>query len=205
MCLCVKEVQELLEAKEQECVRLRRELKELKNTVSLRQLLTQGKICSDWLQNNLKFEILKFNFGLPCAFRIKYLCPYLNHVFSFLVLPSAFSPETTPCPSRRKPATVTGLFECRKRDENKLIKNLITGEIDPCLTYSSLSAIVKIKKGPFNKLCKCELHEGNLNQVHSRNLEDKNCKYLCRAWLIDRVAHTIGRCWPVTDILISLP
>lgn len=45
--MCVKEVQELLEAKEQECVRLRRELKELKNTVSLRQLLTQGKICSD--------------------------------------------------------------------------------------------------------------------------------------------------------------
>ncbi|XP_036970208.1 unconventional myosin-Vb [Acanthopagrus latus] len=78
-----QDLQELLEAREQECVRLRRELKELKNTVSLRRLLTQ-------------------------------------------VLPSALSAETTPCPSRRKPAMVTGLFECRKRDENKLIKNLIT-------------------------------------------------------------------------------
>lgn len=45
---------------------------------------------------------------------------------------------------------VTGLFECRKRDENKLIKNLITGEIDPCLTCSSSPAFVKIQKGQFN-------------------------------------------------------
>ncbi|XP_044056593.1 unconventional myosin-Vb [Siniperca chuatsi] len=75
--------QELLEAREQECVRLRRELKELKNTVSLRRLLTQ-------------------------------------------VLPSAFTPETYSCPSQPKQATVTGLLECRKRDETKLIKNLIT-------------------------------------------------------------------------------
>ncbi|KAL3047616.1 hypothetical protein OYC64_021747 [Pagothenia borchgrevinki] len=77
-----QELQEVLEAKEQECVRLRRELKELKNTVSLRRLLTQ-------------------------------------------VLPSAFTAETSSCPSRSKPA-VTGLLECRKKDENKLIKNLIT-------------------------------------------------------------------------------
>ncbi|XP_070817988.1 unconventional myosin-Va [Chaetodon trifascialis] len=75
--------QELLEAREQECVRLRRELKELRSTVSLRRLLTQ-------------------------------------------VLPSAFAPETTSCPSRPKPAAVSGLLECRKRDETKLIKNLIT-------------------------------------------------------------------------------
>lgn len=46
VCLCVKELQELLEAREQECVRLRRELKEIKNTVSLRRLLTQGEISS---------------------------------------------------------------------------------------------------------------------------------------------------------------
>ncbi|XP_037626666.1 unconventional myosin-Vb [Sebastes umbrosus] len=79
-----QELQELLEAREQECVRLRRELKELKNTVSLRRLLTQ-------------------------------------------VLPSAFTPETSSsCPSRPKPSTVTGLLECRKKDETKLIKNLIT-------------------------------------------------------------------------------
>ncbi|XP_042369881.1 unconventional myosin-Vb [Plectropomus leopardus] len=75
--------QELLEAREQECVRLRRELKELRNTVSLRRLLTQ-------------------------------------------VVPSAFTPVTPSCPSQPKPATVTGLLECRKRDETKLIKNLIT-------------------------------------------------------------------------------
>ncbi|XP_059197972.1 unconventional myosin-Vb [Centropristis striata] len=78
-----QELQELLEAREQECVRLRRELKELKNTVSLRRLLTQ-------------------------------------------VLPSALTSEMPSSPSRQKPATVTGLLECRKRDETKLIKNLIT-------------------------------------------------------------------------------
>ncbi|KAM9357499.1 unconventional myosin-Va [Symphorus nematophorus] len=78
------DLQELLEAREQECARLRRELKELKNTVSLRRLLTQ-------------------------------------------VFPSAFTSETTSsCSSRPKPAVVTGLLECRKRDETKLIKNLIT-------------------------------------------------------------------------------
>ncbi|KAK1897341.1 Unconventional myosin-Vc [Dissostichus eleginoides] len=77
-----QELQEVLEAKEQECVRLRRELKELKKTVSLRRLPIQ-------------------------------------------VLPSAFTAETSSCPSRSKPA-VTGLLECRKKDENKLIKNLIT-------------------------------------------------------------------------------
>lgn len=44
ICLCVKELQEHLEARERECVRLRRELKELRNTVSLRRLLTQGEI-----------------------------------------------------------------------------------------------------------------------------------------------------------------
>ncbi|XP_026160720.1 unconventional myosin-Va [Mastacembelus armatus] len=78
-----QELQELLEAREQECVKLRRELKELRNTVSLRRLLTQ-------------------------------------------VLTSPLSPDTSSCPSPTKPATVTGLLECRKRDEAKLIKNLIT-------------------------------------------------------------------------------
>ncbi|CAJ1060301.1 unconventional myosin-Vb [Xyrichtys novacula] len=74
-----QEQQELLEAREQECVRLRRELKELRNTVSLRKFITQ-----------------------------------------------ALTTETSPAPSRPKTATVTGLLECRKKDENKLIKNLIT-------------------------------------------------------------------------------
>ncbi|XP_056270474.1 unconventional myosin-Vb [Pseudoliparis swirei] len=71
-----QELHGLLEAREQECVRLRRELKELKSTISLRRLLTR-----------------------------------------------VFSPETSSCP---KPAAVTGLLECRKRDEAKLLKNLIT-------------------------------------------------------------------------------
>ncbi|XP_074523735.1 unconventional myosin-Va [Halichoeres trimaculatus] len=78
-----QDLEELLEAREHECVRLRRELKELRSTVSLRRFLAQ-------------------------------------------VLPSALTTETSPTPSRPKPATVTGLLECRKRDENKLIKNLIT-------------------------------------------------------------------------------
>ncbi|CAK6955270.1 unconventional myosin-Vb [Scomber scombrus] len=42
------------------------------------------------------------------------------------VLPSALTTQQGSCPSREKPATVTGLLECRKRDETKLIKNLIT-------------------------------------------------------------------------------
>nr|XP_029132855.1 unconventional myosin-Vb-like [Labrus bergylta] len=80
-----QDVQELLEAREQECVRLRRELKELKNTTSLTRLLAQ-------------------------------------------VLPSSLTLEASPSPSpsRPKPASVTGLLECRKKDENKLIKHLIT-------------------------------------------------------------------------------
>ncbi|XP_008275708.1 unconventional myosin-Vb [Stegastes partitus] len=77
-----QELQELLEAREHECVRLRRELKELRSTVSLRRLLTQ-------------------------------------------VLPSALTTETSSLP-QPKPAAVAGLLECRKRDETKLIKNLIT-------------------------------------------------------------------------------
>ncbi|KAM3875664.1 unconventional myosin-Va [Diretmus argenteus] len=76
-------LQELVEAREQECVRLRRELKELRSTVTLRRLLAQA------------------------------------------VLPSALIPEGS-SPSPPKPETVTGLLECRKRDEAKLIKNLIT-------------------------------------------------------------------------------
>ncbi|XP_024127707.1 unconventional myosin-Vb [Oryzias melastigma] len=75
-----EELQDLLEAREQECVRLRREVKELRSTVSLRRLLTAA-------------------------------------------LPSALSPEI---PRPLKAAEVPGLLECRKRDENKLIKNLIT-------------------------------------------------------------------------------
>ncbi|XP_017262666.1 unconventional myosin-Vb [Kryptolebias marmoratus] len=77
-----QDIWELLEAREQECARLRRELKELKTTVSLRRLL--------------------------------------SHVF-----PSALTAEAS-CLPQLKPAAVSGLLECRKRDETKLIKNLIT-------------------------------------------------------------------------------
>ncbi|XP_029001727.1 unconventional myosin-Vb [Betta splendens] len=75
--------QELLEARERECVKLRREVKELRGTVSLRRLLAQ-------------------------------------------VLPSASPAETNSCLFQPKPTTVAGLLECRKKDEPKLIKNLIT-------------------------------------------------------------------------------
>ena len=63
----------------------------------------------------------------------------MKFVFPFTVLPSALTTQQSSCPSREKPATVTGLLECRKRDETKLIKNLITGETDPCTHYSSSS------------------------------------------------------------------
>lgn len=52
VCLHIKDLQELLEAREQECIRLRREVKELKDTVSLRRLLRQSKISSDLLKGH---------------------------------------------------------------------------------------------------------------------------------------------------------
>ncbi|XP_061833885.1 unconventional myosin-Vb isoform X2 [Nerophis lumbriciformis] len=73
----------LLEAREQECVRLRKELNDLRNTVPLRRLLTQ-------------------------------------------VFPSAFPTENSSSSNQHKAASTTGLLECRRRDENKLMKNLIT-------------------------------------------------------------------------------
>lgn len=78
-----QDLQELLEAREKECVQLRRELKELRNTVSLRRLLSH-------------------------------------------VLPLALSPATGSGPGHSRQGSVIGLLECRKRDETKLIKNLIT-------------------------------------------------------------------------------
>ncbi|KAL6107737.1 uncharacterized protein ACO6RY_18448 [Pungitius sinensis] len=70
-----QEAQALLEAREHECVRLRRELKELRSTVSLRRVVAQ-----------------------------------------------VVNPETSSCPT----PSVSGLLECRKRDEAKLLKNLVT-------------------------------------------------------------------------------
>ncbi|XP_076009216.1 unconventional myosin-Va [Genypterus blacodes] len=79
-------LQELLEVRELECVRLRRELKELRISVALRRLVTQTDL---------------------------------------LHAPPPPAPEDS-IPSGPKPASVTGLLECRKKDETKLLKNLIT-------------------------------------------------------------------------------
>ncbi|XP_061682257.1 unconventional myosin-Vb [Syngnathoides biaculeatus] len=70
--------QDLLDASEQECARLRKEVKELRNSVTLRRLFTQ-------------------------------------------VFPSAFLPDPQP-----KAPALAGLFQCRRRDESKLIRNLIS-------------------------------------------------------------------------------
>ncbi|XP_076880577.1 unconventional myosin-Va [Brachyhypopomus gauderio] len=72
----LKDLMEQVEVGEEECYRLRRELKDLKHTVTLRKIISY----------------------------------------------TAGSPEPAPRPS---PAQ-TGLLECRRRDESRLIKNLIT-------------------------------------------------------------------------------
>ncbi|KAM9831375.1 unconventional myosin-Va [Neosynchiropus ocellatus] len=76
------QLQEVLEARERECERLRAELKELKGTVTLRRLLSQ-------------------------------------------VVPSVLTGGASSM-TQQKPPAIAGLLECRKRDEAKLIKNLIT-------------------------------------------------------------------------------
>lgn len=77
-----QDVQDVLEAREQECVRLRRELSDRKSSSTLRQLLKQ-------------------------------------------VLHAPLTQEI-PSLTESKPASVTGFLECRKRDEGKLLKNLVT-------------------------------------------------------------------------------
>ncbi|XP_055019132.1 unconventional myosin-Vb [Boleophthalmus pectinirostris] len=79
-----QDIQDLLEAREQECVRLRRELRDLKNTSTIRRLLTQVLSVSSTAQES------------SCV--------------------------TEP----PKSAPVAGLLECRKKDECKLLKNLVT-------------------------------------------------------------------------------
>uniref|UniRef100_A0A669E0P2 Methyl-CpG binding domain protein 3b n=1 Tax=Oreochromis niloticus TaxID=8128 RepID=A0A669E0P2_ORENI len=55
---------------------------------------------------------------------------------SSLVFPSALATETS-SPAQSKPSAVTGLLECRKRDETKLIKNLVTDiRVDSALSLA---------------------------------------------------------------------
>ncbi|XP_061093823.1 unconventional myosin-Vb [Conger conger] len=87
------DLMEQLEIREQECRRLRRELKELRHTVTLRRALTHTG----------------------------------STVASGQEVPS----------SSQKRAELTGLLECRKRDEAKLLKNLITDvRVDSALSLT---------------------------------------------------------------------
>ncbi|XP_060797434.1 unconventional myosin-Va [Neoarius graeffei] len=79
----LKELMEQLEVREHECCRLRRELKELKHTVTVRRILSYAGLAISASQN------------------------------------------TANAPQHSSPALI-GLLECRKRDESRLIKNLIT-------------------------------------------------------------------------------
>ncbi|KAB5559196.1 hypothetical protein PHYPO_G00026200 [Pangasianodon hypophthalmus] len=79
----LKELMEQLEVREHECCRLRRELKELKHTVTLRRILSYAGPAVSTSQNTVN----------------------------------------TP---QHSSLALTGLLECRKRDESRLIKNLIT-------------------------------------------------------------------------------
>lgn len=115
-----KHLQELLEAREQECVGLRRQLKELKSTASLRRLLAHSGGSSDLCQ------LTTFCwFDFPSSPRRWHST---DRFCRLAVLPSTSAPEPRPSPPQRKPAAAGGLLECRKRDESRLIKNLITGQ-----------------------------------------------------------------------------
>ncbi|XP_035270697.1 unconventional myosin-Vb [Anguilla anguilla] len=88
------DLMEQVEVREQECLRLRRELKELRHTVTLRRALI--------------------------------------HMGSTVALP--FGQEVPPTQKR---AELTGLLECRKRDEAKLLKNLVTDvRVDSALSLA---------------------------------------------------------------------
>lgn len=103
---------EQLEVQEHESCRLRRELKELKHTVTLRRILTYGGM-SDTKNHShihthdtqLKWNSVTWLFSGPAPFA---------------------SQNTVNAPQHSSPA-LAGLLECRKRDESRLIKNLITG------------------------------------------------------------------------------
>ncbi|KAJ8374528.1 hypothetical protein SKAU_G00051080 [Synaphobranchus kaupii] len=89
------DLMEQVEVREQECRRLRRELKELRHTVTLRRTLT------------LTGSTVSLSFG-----------------------------QEVP-PTHQKRAELTGLLECRKRDEAKLLKNLITDlRVDSALSLT---------------------------------------------------------------------
>lgn len=95
------DLMEQVMVREQECVRLRRELKELKHTVSLRRILS----------------------------------------YSGLVVAESQDP-TSPSPQRNQ--TITGLLECRKKDESKLIKHLITDVRAESVLSSSPGLVARV-------------------------------------------------------------
>uniref|UniRef100_A0A8D3D271 Methyl-CpG binding domain protein 3b n=1 Tax=Scophthalmus maximus TaxID=52904 RepID=A0A8D3D271_SCOMX len=90
-------------------------------------------------------------------------------VFTFSDPPSALTPETLSCPSRPQSASVTGLLECRKRDETKLMKNLITGETDP---YIRVDSALSLPPGlPASVLFLCVRQaDCSRDQAHARSL-----------------------------------
>ncbi|XP_055073838.2 unconventional myosin-Va [Misgurnus anguillicaudatus] len=92
----MKDLAEQVAVRDQECSRMRRELKELKHTVTLRRILS----------------------------------------YAGLGVSQESQDPTSPPPQKNH--TLAGLLECRKKDENKLIKNLITDvRVDVALSLPS--------------------------------------------------------------------
>uniref|UniRef100_A0A669E6F0 Methyl-CpG binding domain protein 3b n=1 Tax=Oreochromis niloticus TaxID=8128 RepID=A0A669E6F0_ORENI len=93
---------------------------------NLREMSLLTEVIS-WLQRETALNAIFFNvlFSVSLRWRV-----------SSLVFPSALATETS-SPAQSKPSAVTGLLECRKRDETKLIKNLVTDiRVDSALSLA---------------------------------------------------------------------
>ncbi|XP_053369794.1 unconventional myosin-Vb [Clarias gariepinus] len=104
-----KDLMEQLEVQQRECCRLRRELKELKHTVTLRRILSVAG-----LTDTIK-HIHTQDTQLLC-----YSVPWFSSGPAMPVF------QNTANAQQHSSTALTGLLECRKRDESRLIKNLIT-------------------------------------------------------------------------------
>lgn len=113
------------------------------------------------------------------------------------VLPLALSPATGSSPGQPRQGTVTGLLECRKRDETKLIKNLITGGTEPPFLSWLLSSVF-----PGNEMIFFGLFHPSPspiplktaspnNQNVQRLLESSLKKYSSKVF--GRIVRTVGR------------